>query len=169
MRKAITIAVAAMVASMLTGCAPQRPGAYRGPQATIPGAEMAGGAGSLTAAPLRAQLIKQLNECIKLQKKNQELSEANRRLTAETKTLTADLTQATRELNDANAMLAELKKELDKWKKDVLGFREEMRLAQRTQLDLMKKLVVLLGGEVPKIQAPAPKKLAGKTEGSGGE
>lgn len=171
MRKAILIVLAATAAAILAGCAPQPHGVYRMPQATIPGTEMtaAGGGDSLTAATVREKLIQQLNESLKLQKNNQGLSEANRRLTAEKQKLTVDLAQATGELNDANAMLAELKKELDKWKQDVLGFREEMRLSQRTQLDLMKKLVVLLGGEVPKIKPEPPKKLASKSKGSGSE
>jgi len=171
MRKAILIVVTAMAMSVFIGCRPQPQGVYRMPQATIPGTGMTatGGGDTLTAATVREKLIQQLNESLKLQKKNQELSQANRQLIAEKTKLTADLAQATGELNDANAMLAELKKELDKWKKDVLGFREEIRLSQRTQLDLMKKLVVLLGGEIPKIKPDAPKKLASKTKDSGGE
>ena len=176
MRTTIMTVVAVTAVSLLVGCTPPPQQAYPQPQATIPGAGMAAGpgGGGPRAVPIRAQLINQQNECIKLLKKNQELSQANRQLTAENKKLTANLAQTTGELTDANATLADLTKELAKWKKDVLGFREEMRVAQRAQLGLMKKLIVLFGGEIPKInplisKKTAPKKLAGKTEGSSGE
>ena len=61
-------------------------------------------------------------------------------------------------------MLTELNDELARWKRDVLGFRTEMRRAQQVQLELMKKMVVLLGGEVPQIGKTAAEKLAATTK-----
>ncbi len=62
--------------------------------------------------------------------------------------LQTDLSLAETELQDANDMLMELQKQLENWKASVLGFRQEMRQAQRAQLDALTKVLKLLGGEV---------------------
>ena len=68
--------------------------------------------------------------------------------------LRTDLALAQKELTDANDLLKEMRQSLDKWKADVLGFRDEMRSAQKAQLDAMAKVLTLLTGESP--PAPAP-------------
>lgn len=40
-----------------------------------------------------------------------------------------------------------MQKELTNWKSDVLGFRDEMRKAQKAQIDALTHIVTLLGGE----------------------
>ena len=38
--------------------------------------------------------------------------------------------------------------QLNKWKGDVLGFRDEMRKAQATQLGALKQIMQILGAEL---------------------
>lgn len=90
---------------------------------------------------------KTTEDLLQAQKTNQEQVEANKKLQAETARIQAELTQSKRELGDANEMLAQLSKELGEWKKNVLGFREEMTQAQQVQLDAIRRILVLLGGE----------------------
>jgi regulator of replication initiation timing len=87
-------------------------------------------------------------ELVKSQKTVQELTEQNKKLRTELAGLQARLGQSQKELDEANEMLVELGKELREWKKNVLGFRDEVLQAQRTQLDAIRKILVLLGGEV---------------------
>lgn len=60
-----------------------------------------------------------------------------------------ELSRAEKELNEANEMLLEMRGELEKWKASVLGFRNEMRQAQKAQLNAMAKILMLVGGEMP--------------------
>jgi len=83
---------------------------------------------------------------IRTQQENHALQEANRKLRAEAEKLQGDLTQAKKELGDANAMLVDMRRELENWKTNVLGFRDEMRDAQRAQLDALIRVLKLLGG-----------------------
>jgi chromosome segregation ATPase len=85
-----------------------------------------------------------------LQEANSELSEKRLAQQEELKRLKQDLAQAQRELSDANATLREMKAELDRWKSDVLGFRSEMRKAQQAQMIALRRVLMLLGGEMPK-------------------
>lgn len=63
--------------------------------------------------------------------------------------LQAELTAAQKELKDANSLLIEMRQELTKWKADVLGFRGEMKEAQQAQIDMLTKVIKLLGAEAP--------------------
>lgn len=76
-------------------------------------------------------------------------------LQAEKLKLQAELTAAQKELKDANTLLIEMRKELTKWKADVLGFRGEMKEAQQAQIDLLAKVIKLLGADVS-ASKPAP-------------
>ena len=93
--------------------------------------------------------------------KYDELAEKYKTLTEENMTLTkensdlkkqmlvfeADLKRTRQELDDANAFLQEMHGELTRWKGDVLGFRDEIRLAQGAQLQALTKVLKLLGAE----------------------
>ena len=62
--------------------------------------------------------------------------------------LDAQLKQAQKELNEANILLIEMRVELNNWKVDILGFRDEMRDAEKAQLEALLKILKALGGEV---------------------
>ena len=89
---------------------------------------------------------------MKLQRARQASVDDNRKLTDQLAKSKQDLSQARKELSAANSMLGELNKELARWKRDVLGFRQELRRAQKVQISLMSRIVVLLGGEAPEIK-----------------
>lgn len=82
-----------------------------------------------------------------LQKKNMDLTQENHDLANQLNNKQVQLEQAKKELTEANALLVDMQKELTNWKTDVLGFRDEMRKAQRAQIEALTHIVVLLGGE----------------------
>ncbi|MCY2932037.1 MAG: hypothetical protein NTV86_21595 [Planctomycetota bacterium] len=104
------------------------------------------------------------------EKENRALTEKSQALQQQLDTNKAQLAAAQKELNEANAMLKELETRLTKWQENVLGYRQEMREAQKAQMEAMARVIKLLGGEVPAAGAagaPAPQApaLAGKEAG----
>jgi chromosome segregation ATPase len=61
----------------------------------------------------------------------------------------AKLNQTELELKQANDLIIEMRVELNNWKSDVLGFRDEMREADITQLQTLQQILETLGGELP--------------------
>ena len=103
-----------------------------------------------------------------LQADNARLSQQTTRQADEVQRLRTELALAQKELADANDLLKEMRQGLDKWKADVLGFRDEMRSAQKAQLDAMAKVLTLLTGDTPPAQAaPAPPPPAGSAPAKG--
>ena len=102
-----------------------------------------------------------------LQRDSQQLLKEKQELKSELAQMKLKLAQAEQELTDANEMLIEMRTALEKWKLDVLGFRKEMRLAQKTELETLVKILRLIGGEVEVKLADtsssnAPVQLSGK-------
>lgn len=60
----------------------------------------------------------------------------------------SELIQTKKELEEANDLLVEMRIELNNWKTDVLGFRDEMRRADKAQLETLLKILKALGGEI---------------------
>ncbi len=90
-----------------------------------------------------------------LSTKTERLRDENSKLTIERTNLKHDiqklqiqLDQTGAELKDANEFLQEMNLQLSKWKGDVLGFRDEMRKAQATQLGALKQIMQILGAEL---------------------
>ncbi|HET6427497.1 MAG TPA: hypothetical protein VFJ30_03735 [Phycisphaerae bacterium] len=77
----------------------------------------------------------------------------NKQFRAQVANLQAEQAQANKELSDANTLLVEMGAELERWKASVLGYREEMRQAQKAQLEALSKVIMLLGGTE---ESPAP-------------
>lgn len=90
-----------------------------------------------------------------LQADNAKLGQQTAKQADEVQRLRTELALAQKELADANDLLKEMRQSLDKWKADVLGFRDEMRSAQKAQLDAMAKILTLLAGDAPPAAAPA--------------
>ena len=68
-----------------------------------------------------------------------------------------DLAKTQGQLKDANTMLMDMKRELEKWKDNVLTYRSEMRDAQAAQMNVLVRIVKLLGGDTGDIASrPAP-------------
>jgi len=114
-----------------------------------------------------AQATEQLLEA---QKSEKELREENKRLLAQVAKLQVQADQSQKEVQEANEMLVELGKELREWKNNVMGYRNDMLQAQQVQMDALRKIMVLLGGEaapaaapVTPAGAPVPSAPAGKS------
>jgi septal ring factor EnvC (AmiA/AmiB activator) len=82
-----------------------------------------------------------------VQKKNLDLTQENQTLTNQVTKIQTQLDQAQKELTEANTLLVDMQKEFTNWKSDVLGFRDEMRKAQKAQIDALTHIITLLGGE----------------------
>jgi len=100
---------------------------------------------ALVWAEKHAKVVEKL---VKAQQECRQLTEKNRLQAAELEVVRQQLKQAQKELSEANAMLMEMQAELEKWKTDVLGFRNEMKKAQETQMIALRKVLKLLGGEI---------------------
>lgn len=83
-----------------------------------------------------------------MQQKNHELVANNKQLKDRIATLEPQLKQANKELAEANDLLIEMRIELNNWKTNILGFRDEMRDADKTQLEALLRILKALGGEV---------------------
>ena len=92
-----------------------------------------------------AELSMQATE---LRGNNTKLAAENIRLKDNNTKLKAQLKQTDKELEEANALLIKMSVELNNWKVDVLGFRDEMRSAQKAQLQALHKILIALGGEI---------------------
>lgn len=84
----------------------------------------------------------------KLRDDNYKLTTGNTNLKHDIQKLQDELDRTQAELKDANEFLQEMNLQLSKWKGDVLGFRDEMRNAQATQLEALKQIMKILGAEL---------------------
>jgi regulator of replication initiation timing len=103
-----------------------------------------------------AKLSKEHN---KLQDKYKGRVEENRILAAKNEQLKAELAQAEKELKQANELLKSTVEELNKWKKNVLGFQQEVRQADQAQLEALYKILTLMGGKPAEPNKTVQKKL----------
>jgi chromosome segregation ATPase len=87
-------------------------------------------------------------EAAELGNSKTKLTEENTRLRGKVAALQLELEQTQKELTEANELLREMLAELNNWKSNVLGFQQEMREADKTQLEALLKILKLLGGEV---------------------
>ncbi len=83
-----------------------------------------------------------------LQQKNHDFFIENQQLKDRIAALEPQLNQAKKELAEANDLLIEMRIELNNWKTNILGFRDEMRDADKTQLQALLRILKALGGEV---------------------
>ncbi|MCE5340919.1 MAG: hypothetical protein LLF92_07305 [Planctomycetaceae bacterium] len=82
------------------------------------------------------------------QQQNLELTEQNGRLKERLAILEPELKQTKKELEEANKLVVDMRIELNNWKADTIGFRDEMREADKVQLETLLKILETLGGEV---------------------
>jgi hypothetical protein len=100
--------------------------------------------------------VKLTEELLRAQQAKHDLEEANRKLSAQIVLLQGDAQASQKELADAHQMLQEMRKDLDQWKSNVLGFRDEIRQAEQAQAEALRKVLVLLGAEVPAAATSRP-------------
>ena len=115
-----------------------------------------------SAIALSDKYAKLSEESSALRQRNQTLETENRQLTDDLQNCRSKLEQAQKELAEVNDLLVQMRLELNNWKNDVLGFRDEMRDAQKAQLEALTKILKLLGGEIKTetTQPPAEEKPA---------
>ncbi|UCG58683.1 MAG: hypothetical protein JSU70_04050 [Phycisphaerales bacterium] len=92
-----------------------------------------------------ASLSEQASE---LRNKNKDLVTENDDLKKQLAELDGKLKQTQKELAEANSLLIEMLTELNNWKTNILGFRNEMREAEKAQLEALLKILETLGGEI---------------------
>jgi hypothetical protein len=111
-----------------------------------------------TTLVLQEKYSRSLEDLQRERDRNRELSEEKQRLIENANKLQIELAKAQQELGEANTLLVQVRQELEKWKNDVLGFRDEMRQASKSQIDALAKVMNLLGAEVaPGSAEAAPK------------
>lgn len=94
-------------------------------------------------------------EAAKLRLERQSLIAENTQHKERMAAMVQELAQTKKELAQANDLLIEMRIELNNWKADVLGFRDEMRQADKVQIQTLIKILEALGGEVKDI-VPLP-------------
>jgi septal ring factor EnvC (AmiA/AmiB activator) len=100
-----------------------------------------------SAIALSDKYAKLSEEAAALRQSKQTLETENQKLETDLKTCRTQLEQAQKELTQANDLLIQTRLELNNWKNDVLGFRGEMRDAQKAQLETLYRILKLMGGE----------------------
>ena len=113
-----------------------------------------------SAIALSDKYAKLSEEASALRQQKQNLDTENQRLKDELQSCRSRLEQTQKDLTEANDLLVEMRVELNNWKNDVLGYRDEMRDAEKAQLEALLKLLKLMGGEVNQpgnIQTHVPK------------
>lgn len=101
-----------------------------------------------SAINLSKEYAKLSEEVAVLRRENQDLITRNRQYKDQNAALEAQLQQTQKELTEANDLMIEMRVELNNWRADILGFRDEMREADATQLQALLRILKILGGEV---------------------
>ena len=101
-----------------------------------------------SAIELSKKHLELSEEAAVLRQQNKELIVKNKQLEDNVVALDAQLKQAQKELNEANILLIEMRVELNSWKVVMLVFLDEMRGAEKAQLEALLKILKALGGEV---------------------
>jgi len=101
-----------------------------------------------SAIGLSEKYAKLSEEASVLRHENQDFATKNQQFKERVTNLEAQLQQTQKELSEANNFLIDMRIELNNWKTDVLGFRDELRGAEKAQLEALLKILKVLGGEV---------------------
>jgi len=86
-------------------------------------------------------------ETSKLKEKNRTITDENQTNKEKITALQTQLDQTKKELSEANDLLVEMRIDLNNWKANILGFRDEIRDAQKAQLQALFKVLTILGGQ----------------------
>ena len=101
-----------------------------------------------SAIELSEKYVGLSDEAAALRLQNKDLIAYNQQIKDKVRTIEAQLQQTQNELTEANEILIEMRIELNNWKRDVIGFRDEMRNAETAQLEALLKILKVLGGEI---------------------
>jgi uncharacterized phage infection (PIP) family protein YhgE len=101
-----------------------------------------------TAIQISEKYANLTEETSALREQNNQLNKQNTELNAQLDAANGKLSRAERELKEANDMLIDMRIELNNWKMDVLSFRDEMRSADKAELQALLKILKTLGGDI---------------------
>jgi len=101
-----------------------------------------------SAIELSGKYARLSEEAAVLRQENRDFTTKNQQFKERVNSLEAQLQQTQKELSEANGILIEMHIELNNWKNNVLSFRDEMRDAEKAQLEALLKILKVLGGEV---------------------
>jgi len=104
---------------------------------------------------LTEKYAKLTEEVVSLRQEKLQLAAENQQLKKDMTGVNLQLNQAQKELADANILLREMVIELNNWKSNVMGFRDEMRDADKAQIEALLKILQALGGDVTEQVAAA--------------
>jgi len=94
-----------------------------------------------------------------LQQQHEDLQRENGQLKSKIQSLEMQVKQREAELDESNRLVMDLNAELQIWKKDILGFRSEMRAASTAELNALMKIMIAIGVE-DSVEDPAPEENA---------
>ena len=157
-KKNMLFAIAAALTFLLTGCLDSQritplPGTAKGQKnlsvaKRFQGTTQEGPTAVESAIELSEKYAELSDEAAVLRQKNQNLIAENSSIKEQLTHCRSQLKQTQKELNEANDLLIEMRIELNNWKADILGFRDEMRNADKAQLETLFRILKALGGEV---------------------
>jgi len=101
-----------------------------------------------SAVGLSEKYAKLSEQAAALKQQKERLEAENLRLKDQLSSASSQLAQTQKELTEANDLLVEMRVELNTWKNNILGFRDEMRDADKAQLEALLKILKMLGGEI---------------------
>jgi len=119
-----------------------------------------------SAIALSDKYAKLSEEAVDLRQQKQNLDTENQRLKEELQSCSSQLEKVQKEISETNDLLADMRLELNNWKQNVLGYRDEMRDAEKAQLEALLKILKLMGAE---INQPANSDKSGQTQVSEGQ
>jgi flagellar motility protein MotE (MotC chaperone) len=149
--KIIVCTAAAAILLQFAGCgsnSPTRTDLQLGGAPSQSSTEPQGTTAVESAIALSDKYAKLSDEATALRQSKQTLEAQNLKLETDLKNRNEQLTQTQKELAQANDLLVQTRLELNNWKSDVLGFRGEMRDAEKAQLETLYKILKLMGGDV---------------------
>jgi len=101
-----------------------------------------------SAVELADKYAKLSDQMAALRQEKRKVETENKQLKKDAADVQQKLHQTQKELADANILLREMVVELNNWKSNIMGFRDEMRNADKAQLEALLKILQALGGDV---------------------
>ncbi len=98
-----------------------------------------------SAVELSDKYAKLTTKTAELQQLNQALQQENGQLKLSVESLETQIKQLDAQLEESNRLVMDLNGELQMWKKDILGFRSEMRAAATAQINALMNIMTAIG------------------------
>ena len=148
----IIISITACIMLLFAGCFYSTDPGRSGWQTTPSSADSSASASNNptaveSAIDMSDKYAKLSEEAAALRQTKQNLTAENQKLKEDLQAARLELEKNQKELKQASELLAQMRLELNNWKENVLGFRDEMRDAQKAELEALLKILKLMGAE----------------------